>query len=336
MTIACFVLYFIISFQSRTLTKCPTETPISMSCTLYKDGNPIVSLGPNDTGYELEEYSPDSCYNIYCETDDTPGGYHGESMPFIKFSGLPSGVHDAWQVPYWAAGSEGGCLDLAPSCSDLSVTIESWRNPSPEAKDTAEEEKYKCAAKQITCSERPITDGCLQDKAPDLDLVCTSDDVTLNSISASEAATCIAGQTVIVTLEGSITFANSVKDTFWYVATDAGDALEGICTTSYLTDGSAYDFTNDATVLFDDNVCGDVVVTDGGSTTLDSVQLVVDQAIQCVDDNGDGLVEVSVCFSWNDGSPGACGVPGSDTACACSTLQIPNLTVGQPPIKSCV
>ena len=297
-----------------------------MSCTLYKDGSRIASLGPNDTDYKLEGYSPGSCYNIYCENDDPSV----ESQPFIKFSGLAGGVHDAWQRPYWAAGGEGGCLDLAPSCSELSVTIESWRNPSPGAIGTPEEEEYKCAAKQITCS-----DGCVQDNAPDLNLVCASDDVSLNSISAAEAATCIAGQTVIVTLEGSITFANSVKDTFWYVATDAGDALEGNCATSYLTDGSAYDFSNGATVLFDGNVCGDVVVTDGGSTTLDSVQLVVDQAIQCVDDSGDGSVEVSVCFSWNDGSPGACGVPGSDTACACATLEIPNLTVEQPPITAC-
>ena len=174
-------------------------------------------------------------------------------------------------------------------------------------------------------------DGCVQDNAPNLDLVCTSDDVSLNSISAAEDATCIAGQTTVVTLQGSITFANSVTDPFWYIATDAGDALVGSCTTSYLADGLTYDFTNDATVSFDDNVCGDVVVTDEGSTTLESVQLVKDQAIQCVD-SGDGKVEVSVCFSWNDGSPAACGVPGSNTACACATYEIPNLTVGQPPI----
>jgi len=127
-----------------------------MSCTLYKDGEPIVSLGPSDTGYELEEYNPNSCYNIYCENNDT------SSMPFIKFSGLPtsSGVHDAWNKPYWAAGGEGDCLDLAPSCSELSLTIESWRNPSPEARGTAEEAKYKCAAKHITCSDECPPQPC--------------------------------------------------------------------------------------------------------------------------------------------------------------------------------
>ena len=137
------------------MTKCPA-VPVNLSCTIYKDGIAIATMDPQTKTYELEEYKTGSCYNIFCENDDTA------PVPFIKFSGdfitrtgAHQNEHDAWQKPYWLAGSGiGGCIDLAPSCEDLSVKIESWRNPSPAAKaDPTELAKYMCASKTITCND---------------------------------------------------------------------------------------------------------------------------------------------------------------------------------------
>jgi len=129
-----------------------------MACTIYKDGFPFAQLDPSTSTYDLDEYNPNSCYNIYCENDDDPS----QTMPFIKFTGdfyskkenKAKSYHDAWRAPYWLA-HEKDCMQLAPSCEDLSVKIESWRNPSPQAKGTAEEAEYMCAAKTVTCSCKP-------------------------------------------------------------------------------------------------------------------------------------------------------------------------------------
>jgi len=127
-----------------------------MSCTIYKDGVPIAEMDPSTKTYDLEEYDIDSCYNIFCENDDDPTA----TTPFIKFTGdfynkkqkKRESYHDAWQIPYWLGG-ENGCMDLAPSCEELSVKIESWRNPSPQARGTPEEAEYMCAAKTLTCTD---------------------------------------------------------------------------------------------------------------------------------------------------------------------------------------
>jgi hypothetical protein len=136
---------------------------VNLSCTIYKDGVSIATMDPQTVTYELEEYEAGSCYNIECENDDMA------SVPFIKFSGnfitrtgTPKFEHDAWQKPYWLAGSGiGGCIDLAPSCKEVSVTIESWRNPSPAAKaDPVELLKYMCASKTITCNDLCTPQPC--------------------------------------------------------------------------------------------------------------------------------------------------------------------------------
>ena len=184
--------------------------------------------------------------------------------------------------------------------------------------------------------EPRIGDKCLQDNAPELDLVCASEDVTIDTVTASAEAQCIAGQTIIVTLEGSITLANGVTDPFWYVASDGGDALGGSCVPGYLQDGTTYSFTNDASISYSGNSCGDVVVADGGSTTLTNVPLMVAKAIPCVDENADGKLDVSICMSWNDVSQVDCGVPGDATSCACATYDIPNISVTtSETIKAC-
>lgn len=128
------------------MTTCP-EDPVELECKLYKDGEEIAKVKKDETSLELAWYDPDACYNIFCKTDDDSE----ESMPFIKFSGHPNGVHDAWQEPYWLAGNEDGCMELAYSCEGMDLTIESWRNPSPDAADVSE---YMCASKKITCSNK--------------------------------------------------------------------------------------------------------------------------------------------------------------------------------------
>lgn len=154
------ITHFSCSFhlpKGRTLTTCPA-VPVNLSCTIYKDGAAIATMDAHTVTYELSDYEVGSCYNIYCENDDMAS----QSMPFIKFtgnfitrSGTPKDVHDAWNTPYWLSGSSiGGCIDLAPSCDELSVKIESWRNPSPAAlADPVELAKHICAAKTITCND---------------------------------------------------------------------------------------------------------------------------------------------------------------------------------------
>ena len=185
--------------------------------------------------------------------------------------------------------------------------------------------------------EPRMGDKCLLDNVPDLDLTCVADHITINSITASEPSSCIIGQTILVTLEASITFASdAVTDPFWYIATDGGDALEGDCVSSHFTSGTDYTFTGDTTsISYEDNSCGDLVMT-GGSTTT-TVKLLVAQEIPCIDANEDNSVDVSVCFAWNNGTPGTCGIPGSEESCACAAHDIPNLTVNmdEKKIKAC-
>jgi len=137
----------------RSLTECPTNPAIDMTCKLYKNQELIATLDPSTTAYELEEYDPESCYNIFCENNDPKS--------FVKFTGdmknnqgEAKSYHDAWKTPFWLGGWEKGCMDLAPSCEELDLTIETWRNPSPAArKDPVALANHICAAKTITCKD---------------------------------------------------------------------------------------------------------------------------------------------------------------------------------------
>ena len=53
-------------------------------------------------------------------------------------------------------------------------------------------------------------------------------------------------------------------------------------------------------------MCGDVFI-DGGKGANIVVPFIVDKKLKCVDENGDGMMDFSACFSWR--------VPGRDNWC---------------------
>jgi len=134
---------------------------VHLSCTIYKDGVAIAFMDTETTTFNLNEYQPGGCYNIWCENDDMAI----ESKPFVKFTGhftyrdgTTAVEHDAWNKHYWLLGSgPTQCVDLASSCQNLSLKIESWRNPSPEDKlDPVQLAKHVCASKTVTCGPPPV------------------------------------------------------------------------------------------------------------------------------------------------------------------------------------
>jgi len=267
---------------------------------------------------------------ILCQ-DSNGDGYLDVPVCFSwKTQGNDSVCHPGHNYP----GTPSKCDCMTAQIPNFTVT-NTAPSESPSAAPSPGLHIDTVVAEEPVPTEPVPTDSCMQDKSP-LDLVCVSEDITIESVTAVAPASCIPGQTMMVSLEGSVTLKSGVTDPYWYVATDGGDALNGKCSQDYLKEGGNYPMTNDGIINYDDNSCGDVVVLNGGSTTLTDVPLLVNKEIPCVDENGDGMVDVSICFSWNDGQVQECGLPGSESACGCATYDVPNLTVTTPDIvKAC-
>jgi hypothetical protein len=125
----------------------------------------------------------------------------------------------------------------------------------------------------------------------------------------------------------------------WWVATDGGDALTGTCLVDTLAeDGGNYVFTNNARASYDLDTCGDVVVAASrGGTTLTMSEIMAPRAIPCTDDDGDGYLDVAICFSWNQYSDGRCdgtapmvGDANAKSSCNCQNYNFPEIMVEEP------
>jgi hypothetical protein len=72
----------------------------------------------------------------------------------------------------------------------------------------------------------------------------------------------------------------------------------------------------------DGDTCGDIEQNRAALTRLQPM------TITCVDNDGDGAVDISVCASWDNNTNTACSnvqsaIPGTGSKCSCSTINLP-------------
>jgi hypothetical protein len=187
-------------------------------------------------------------------------------------------------------------------------------------------------------------------------LACTTEDVRIETMASIEQKTCVLGETFTLTLDGSIFLSSGVFDLGWYVGTDAGDALEGTCAVNGLQAGNVYkvdgvDGSPDVgSVSWVGNSCGDVILPSGVQGLIDT-PITVELPVVCSDENEDGEMDLSICFTWRTAAnTGACTIdkeddatqgtladlyPGSSTGCFCERYDIPNVSVEKPAVAPC-
>jgi hypothetical protein len=183
----------------------------------------------------------------------------------------------------------------------------------------------------------PTYDGssnnCMEDHWLDAgnkgSLVCEAKEVQLDSVTADTSTSCKPGEKITVTLQGSINFNADRYNPGFYIGTDGGDALTGSCEVKTFASGDMFAADNaDLSCNGDDDPCCDIAVGGGGGTVTKT--LVMDQQITCSDDDEDGHLDVSVCFSWSP-TDDTCDpnklVPGTKSKCACDRVNVANIQI---------
>jgi hypothetical protein len=206
-----------------------------------------------------------------------------------------------------------------------------------------------------------LTSNCMEDNwkasGKNMNLVCTAKEVSLVNLRASTRSSCIIGQNLTISLNGTVQFNAARYDPAWFIAKDGGDALTGKCFIQPLLKG------NLTTVdLFDavgstrkvgqiewtkdfkgsNDACGDIIMNTGGGSVLQSVDIAKDLTLVCDDKNRDGVLDIGICFSWREaGADDTCNVkmvyPGAPSKCFCTRYDIPQVTITQPdiPVDEC-
>jgi hypothetical protein len=193
-------------------------------------------------------------------------------------------------------------------------------------------------------------DECIQDKYDGRgQLICATRNVYLESVIADDALSCTADgkSTVKVSFEGSITMTESVNDLGWYIATDGGDAMTGLCIANGLQEGNTYDVVGlggsnvaAGSVVWtsgggDGDECGDVIIDTPKGASV-ATPIAVELTLPCKDSNQDGTLDVAICFTWsNNDSLNGCGIAANAPAaatgeCYCSRYEVPNIAVTTP------
>lgn len=202
-----------------------------------------------------------------------------------------------------------------------------------------------------------IPESCMQTNWEDAgntqNLVCRAKEVFLNDV-VSPRLTCQEGAMIALNLTASIHFNSGRYDPGWYVATDGGDALVGTCAINGLVQGNDYKVTDgkggavvgkvawNSDFKGGNDKCGDVLMDGGGGADI-AVPFLTNVELKCVDDNNDGNMDISVCFSWRvAGQDDFCTLarddintkgkqadlyPGTPSKCFCARYDVPTITV---------
>lgn len=195
--------------------------------------------------------------------------------------------------------------------------------------------------------------GCMQDnydkKGKDEDLVCAAQDVYLENIE-TEIQTCVLGQEITLDIDATIRLSSTRYDVGWYIATDGGDSLTGTCVVNGFQDPNEYKVTQGPSsntdvgyVSWEEDIqtndsCGDAFM--GPDTTgYINTPILVNTTIVCADENEDGNLDFSLCFTWRTADTDeectltdpASVVPGSSEACYCTRYDIPTVTTEDGP-----
>jgi uncharacterized repeat protein (TIGR01451 family) len=194
-------------------------------------------------------------------------------------------------------------------------------------------------------------------------LSCTAQQVFLEKVEAQQAAQCVAGRPIKLTLTADVRFNGVTKyDPHWHIARDGGDSLTGNCSAGFLDrqyqQAAVITQSREVNLLkgnvtwtgpnaIDSDECGDVTLSDtlGGIMTYN---ILLDTEIMCRDANNNGKLQISVCFGWKErNTDSVCSVatklaagqlpelyPGSSTTCFCAQYQVPNVVVLNPGTKT--
>jgi len=209
--------------------------------------------------------------------------------------------------------------------------------------------------------EDPDVPNCMEDAWEDAgntqNLVCRDREVFIHELHSQTRTSCDLDTLIVLNVDAWVHFNTQRFDPGWYVARDGGDALRGLCAISGLLQDHSYQVVNDyeddtaqvvgsvawnADENGEDDVCGDLIVNGGGGADI-LVPLLEDVEVKCVDYNGDGNLDVSVCFSWrHSGHDDTCSLtfddphtqgavpdlfPAAPSQCFCARYDIPEITV---------
>jgi len=176
---------------------------------------------------------------------------------------------------------------------------------------------------------------------------CTANDVRLGTFYNVEPVTCTPGSTVSLFLRAELLGgANERYDIGLFVASDGGDARSGTCYQDYLPpplaaagsyipgsplpgpDGGP--FLNAELAEDPTDACGDL--EKGVSTFYDLAAASGGIAVPCVDTDGDGLLDIGACVSWDNNKQTTCldlgdAVPSNKSKCRCELITVGNVNV---------
>lgn len=158
------------------------------------------------------------------------------------------------------------------------------------------------------------------------DVECAAGEVEMLNPSATTAGTCTQGELTTVSVTSDIKFLGGRYSTAWYVGTDGGNALSGFCSNYILPSTTSIEGGS-----MESGQCGDFDAA--GEATATGVTIIDDEIMVCEDQDGDGFLDVSVCFGWAN-TPRTCDQEypkmGSPLACDCERVNIPDIAVLAP------
>jgi hypothetical protein len=192
------------------------------------------------------------------------------------------------------------------------------------------------------------TQECLQDKwtkaGENGTLVCSPKQVAWEGLTATKTLQCKPGEKINVTVDGTMMIDGARNDLGWYVAADGGDALMGRCIVNGFQSMYNYTVTKGAGKIVwltgaggDNDPCGDVAAAE---KVFLKTRALVNAEVTCADENEDGVLDVSICFTWRADSfnTGVCSIsnniPGCTSSCYCSRYDIKKVVV-EKPVPAC-
>ena len=171
---------------------------------------------------------------------------------------------------------------------------------------------------------------------------CTANDVSFTAIEILPGGLIdgcdFVGDTATLKLRARmIAGASERYDIGLFFARDGGDAFTGDCQHDYLppplAPAASYNPTSGNGPYLDaegsGDTCGDI---EQGVETFRDLDVIV---LECVDRNGDGILDVATCVSWDNNKNGLCtsaaqAIPGTGSKCRCEPLNVPGVVIPTP------
>jgi len=278
-------------------------------------------------------------YGIYCAfvDRDSQSGISGDTDSQVEFhssESLEGGIRSSLRV----SGVDPGEI----------VAVEAWLVLDSGSSDAASRVDTSLISSRMLdatssslteASERihetdiafAIADGCLEDNSTHSGLSCSASDVKIASVVGVNVIQGCAsqGSEAIFDLTIELAARNQRYDVGVYLATDGGDARTGSCAVEALP--------VPAFPAHDLDLCGDID-SSSCSEAVPCTFTITNISALCIDPDGDGLLELASCLSWDQNAGGVCNdaedvAPGAPSKCRCDLLDIDEIPVPPPVIE---